>query len=112
MASFRQGDADGMAAHYAETGQLLPAYSAAINGQAAIEAFWQGCIDMGIYAMQRTPREVDCLGETVNEVGEYRFLDRHNRVLDIGKYVVIWKWQQGQWQIQHDIWTSNLPSGL
>ena len=107
LASFWQGNALGIAAIYAEEGQLLPAYSATINGRVAIQAFWQGCIDMGIYAMQRTPREVDCLANTVNEVGEYRFLDCHNRVLDVGKYVVIWKWRQGQWQIQRDIWTSN-----
>ena len=111
LASFRQGNALGIAAIYAEEGQLLPAYSAAISGRTAIQAFWQGCIDMGIYAMQRTPREVDCLTNTVNEVGTYHFLDRHNHVLDIGKYVLIWKWQQGQWQIQRDIWTSNLPAG-
>ncbi len=109
MASFRQGDAASIAALYGKAGQLLPAYSAAISGRAAIQAFWQGCIDMGICAMQRTPLEVDCLAETVNEVGEYRFLDCHNHVLDVGKYVVIWKEQQGQWQIQRDIWTSNLP---
>jgi len=111
MASFRQGDAAGIAALYAEAGQLLPTYSATICGRAAIQAFWQGCIDMGIGTMQRTPREVDCLIETINDVGEYRFLDHQNRVLDVGKYVVIWKWQQGLWQIQRDIWTSSLPSG-
>lgn len=110
MASFGQGDAMGVAAIYTEEGQVLPAYSAAICGRAAIQAFWQGCMDMGICAMQRTPLEMDCLAETINEVGEYRFLDRQGRVLDIGKYVLIWKRQHGQWKIQRDIWTSNLPA--
>ena len=110
MASFGQGDAMGVAAIYTEDGQVLPAYSAAIRGRAAIQAFWQGCMDMGICAMQRTPLEMDCLTETINEVGEYRFLDRQGRVLDIGKYVLIWKRQHGQWQIQRDIWTSSLPT--
>ncbi|MFN8445644.1 MAG: DUF4440 domain-containing protein [Caldilineaceae bacterium] len=109
MVSFRQGDAVGVATLYAETGQIMPAYSAAIHRRAAIQAFWQGCIDMGICAMQRIPLEVDCLGDTINEVGEYHFLDRQQRVIDVGKYVIIWKQQQGQWQIQCDIWTSNLP---
>ncbi len=107
--SFESGDSAGIATLYAEAGQIMPAYSTAISGRAAIQAFWQGCIDMGICAMQRTALEVDCLNETVNEVGEYRFLGQHDCVLDVGKYVVIWKEQQGQWQIQRDIWTSNLP---
>ena len=110
LVSFTQRDVARVAAIYAENGQILPAYSAAISGRGAIQAFWQGCIDMGIGTMRRTPREVDCLGDTVNEMGDYAFLDRQGRVLDVGKYVVIWKAQQGQWQIQRDIWTSNLPS--
>ena len=56
------------------------------------------------------PLEVDCLTDTVNEVGEYLFRNRQGRVRAIvGKYVVIWKQQQGQWKIHSDIWTSNLP---
>ncbi len=110
MTSFAQGDAVGVAAVYGEDGHLLPAYSAAIRGRSAIQAFWQGCMDMGICAMQRTPSEVDFLGDTVNEMGEYRFLDRHGRVLDVGKYIIIRKYQHGQWQIQRDMWTSNLPA--
>ena len=110
MICFRQGDAAGVAAVYAAEGQIMPAYSAAIHGRAAIQAFWQGCIDMGIGAMRRTPRDIDDLGDTLNEMGDYTFLDRHGRLLDVGKYVIIWKAQQGQWQIQCDIWTSNLPA--
>ena len=110
MICFRQGDAAGVAAVYAEAGQIMPAYSAAIHGHAAIQAFWQGCIDMGIGALRRTSHEVDCLGDTVNEMGDYAFFDQHSRLLDVGKYVIIWKAQHGQWQIQCDIWTSNLPA--
>lgn len=107
---FAQGQIAQLAALYTEAGQLLPAYSPAISGRLAIQAFWQGCFDMGIHRVQRTPLEVDCLTTTAHDVGKYRFCNRHGRVLDIGKYVVIWKAQQGQWQIQHDIWTSNLPA--
>lgn len=110
-ACFASGDATGVAAIYAEAGQIMPAYSPAIRGRAAIQAFWQGCIDMGICTMQRIPLEVDALAGTINEVGEYRFFDRQQHNLDVGKYVIIWKEQGGQWQIQRDIWTSDLPSG-
>ncbi len=108
MANFQQGNVIGIAALYAKEGQLLPAYSPAIGGRTAIQAFWQGCLDMGIGIVQRTPLEMDCLSNTMNELGEYRFLDHQNRVLDVGKYVVIWKRQHGEWQIYRDIWTSNL----
>ena len=108
LVAFGQGDIARVAAIYAQSGQLLPAYSAAICGRGAIQAFWQGCWDMGICAIQRTPLEIDYLATTVNEVGEYRVLDRHKRVLDLGKYVVIWKALRGEWAIHREIWTSNL----
>lgn len=105
---FRQGDAAGLARLYTETGQLMPAYSAAICGRPAIHAFWQGCFDMGIGAMLREPSAIDILTHTANEIGAYRFLNRRNRLLDVGKYVTIWQQRQGLWQIHCDIWTSNL----
>ena len=111
LVSFAQRDAATLAAIYTEDGQILPLYSAAISGRAAIQAFWQGCMDMGIGAMQRTPRTIDCLGDTVNELGDYTILDGQGRMLDVGKYVVIWKAHHGQWQMQCDIWTSNRPVG-
>jgi ketosteroid isomerase-like protein len=110
LSTFSQEDAAGVAAIYAEEGRIMPAYSTAITGRAAIQAFWQGCFDMGICTMLRKTHAIDWLVDTVNEVGEYRFLDRHDRILDVGKYVIIWKWKAEQWHIQCDIWTSNLPA--
>jgi hypothetical protein len=109
LTSFAKGDAAGLAMLYTMEGQLMPAYSAAICGRPAIQAFWQGCFDMGIGAMLREPSTIDTLTHTANEIGAYCFLDRRNRLLDVGKYVTIWQWRQGVWQIHCDMWTSNLP---
>ncbi|MBX3013553.1 MAG: DUF4440 domain-containing protein [Caldilineaceae bacterium] len=106
---FHQGNAAGIAALYTETGQLMPAYSPAIRGRQAIQAFWQGFLDMGIYTMLRESTTLESLTATVNETGAYRFLDRRRRILDVGKYVIIWKATHWQWQIHCEIWTSNLP---
>lgn len=109
MAHFAQTDAAGVAAIYTTDAQLLPVYSATISGRAAIQAFWQGCIDMGITAIQRNATEIEQLGTTANEVGRYTLLGHTGKVLDIGKYVIIWKEQAGDWKIHRDIWTSDLP---
>lgn len=88
----------------------MPAYSDAICSRPAIQAFWQGCFDMGIGAMVREPHTFDILTYTANEIGVYRFLDTRNRLLDVGKYVTIWQQRRGLWQIHCDIWTSNLAT--
>ena len=110
MVSFTLGDAAGVATVYAADGQLLPVYSNAISGQAAIQAFWQGCFDMGIGSFERKPSEVEFFGTTANEVGSYVLYGRNHKVIDIGKYIVIWKLQHREWKIYRDIWTSNLPA--
>ena len=48
MAAFNQGNAAGLAALYTKNGQLLPAHSDFVTHQPAIQAFWQGAMDMGI----------------------------------------------------------------
>ena len=74
-----------------------------------IAAFWQGCFDMGLAAMVRTPSTIDWPCDSANEVGDYHLRNRQGQLVDVGKYVTVWKAHQGQWQIQCDRWTSNLP---
>ena len=45
---FGRGDAAGMADLYTDNGMLLPTGSDFVKGKQAIEAFWQGAMDMGI----------------------------------------------------------------
>ena len=106
---FQQGNATALATLYAETGQIRPADSVLIRGRSAIAAFWQGCFDMGLAAMVRTPSTIDWPCDSANEVGDYHLRNRHGQLVDVGKYVTVWKAHQGQWQIQCDRWTSNLP---
>lgn len=110
MRSLAQQDAAAVAAIYSEDGQVLPAYSKVIAGKPAIQAFWQGCLDMGITSLQRNSVEMELFHATANEVGNYLLYGRNGKVIDVGKYVVIWKEQGGQWKIHRDIWTSNLPT--
>jgi ketosteroid isomerase-like protein len=31
------------------------------------------------------------------------------KVVDRGKYIVIWKREQGQWKLHRDIWNTSMP---
>jgi uncharacterized protein (TIGR02246 family) len=109
MAAFNKGDAAGVAALYTENGQLLPPNSDIITGRKAIQAFWQGVMDMGIKSAKLETSEVEGTGDTVSEIGKYSLLGEGDKTLDTGKYVVIWKQVEGQWQLHRDIWNSSLP---
>lgn len=107
MTTFGRGDAAGIAALYAENGQLLPPNSDFIAGRQAIQIFWQGAMNMGIKTAKLQTIEVEAYGSTANEVGKFTLSDAAGQVLDTGKYVVIWKHEAGQWKLYRDIWNSS-----
>lgn len=103
------GDWAGLAALYTENGQLLPPNSDIVSGRQAIQEFWQGAFSSIGQASLETV-EVAGQGDTAYEVGKYVLIDASRQLIDRGKYVVIWKYQDGQWKLHRDIWNSNLPA--
>jgi ketosteroid isomerase-like protein len=80
-----------------------------VSGTAAIQKFWQGALDSGIAGAKLTAVEVEDHGATAHEVGQYELSDKAGKVLDRGKYVVIWKRDGKQWKLHRDIWTTSQP---
>ena len=110
MAAFNNGDAAGVAALYTENGQLLPPNSDVMAGKQAIRTFWQGAMDMGIKSAKLEIVEVEDHGNIIIEVSRYILLGKGGQELDSGKYVVIWKQEDGQWKLHRDIFNSSLPA--
>ena len=109
MAAFNGGDAAGVAALYTEGAQLLPPNADVMAGREAIQAFWQGAMDMGIQSAQLEIVEVEGHGDTAIEVSKYTLCGESGQVLDQGKYIVIWKRESGQWKLHRDIFNSSMP---
>ena len=110
MAAFSRGDAAGAAAVYTADAQVLPPNSDVVTGQQAIQAFWQMAMDMGVKAVKLATVEVAGDGNTAYEVGQFTLQGAEGQVLDAGKYVVIWKYEAGQWMLYRDIWNSSRPA--
>ena len=109
MAAYNQGDAAGLAALYTENGQLLPTNSDFITGKPAIQAFWQARMDPGVRSVKLESIEIETHGNTSIEVGLYSVQAQENQILDKGKYIVIWKFERGQWKLHQDMMNSSLP---
>ena len=110
MATFSRGDAAGLAAFYTENGQILPPNSDFVTGRQAIQAFWQGAMDMGIKSVKIEIVEVEGHGDTAIEVGKYTLSGEAGQVLDMGKYIVILKQVDGQWKLHREIFNSSMPA--
>jgi len=108
-AALARGDAAGMAALYAEDAQLLPPNANTVSGRKNIEIFWRAAMDAGMKNAKVEPLEVESMGSTGSEVGKYTMFDGAGKVVDAGKYIVLWKYEKGQWKLHRDIWNSNNP---
>lgn len=105
-----RSDSEGLQSVYTSSGSIMPPNCPIIKDGNEIRAFWQGAIDMGIKAVELKTIELDDLGGTVNEVGLFRLTLGDGSVADEGKYVVIWKKEDGNWRWHHDIWSSKNPA--
>jgi len=103
-----KGDGAGLAALYSPDGQVMPAGSEPIRGTEAIQKFWQGGIESGIAAIGLKTIEVFGHGPTATEVGEYELRDKSGKVLDHGKYIVVWQHINGKWKLLRDMFSTNV----
>jgi len=95
-----------IAHHYVPQGRLLLTKSEPIYGRFAIQAFWQGMIDMGLYCTARITLEVQSSADLCNEIGLYTFRIDDGRLVEQGTYVTLWQWSGQAWQIRYDVWHS------
>lgn len=102
-------DAAGIAALYTEDGSLLPPNAVAVQGRAAIQAFWQAFIDMGATDGTLTTAEVSNTDTDAVEVGTWVVRAADGTVVDNGKYIVWWKKSDAGWQLHRDIFNSDRP---
>lgn len=106
--TFARGNTADIADWYTDNGMLLPAGSDFVEGKQDIEAFWQEAIDLGIKHIKLDLVEVEQHGDTAIEVSYYTMRSADDQVIDHGKGIVIWKYEDDTWKLHRDIWTSSI----
>jgi ketosteroid isomerase-like protein len=120
--SFARGDAAALAAAYTDDAQVYAAALAAaytddaqvfppnqeiVKGRTAVEAFWREAIRSGAKGLTLDTGEVSSSGNWAFESGRYTMSDASGKVIERGKYVVVWKNDRGTWKLHRDIWNTN-----
>ena len=102
VAASNRGDAEALAALYADDAMLLPPDHEPIKGRQAIGDFWRQGTDEGLEVTTLTV-EVD--GDLGYLVGRYHLPPTDEEPADSGKYVMCLKRQRdGSWKLTADIW--------
>ena len=108
--AFQAQSAPTLAGLYTSNGSVLPPGSEPVVGAANIQNFWQAVMNAGIRGARLTTNELTDCGDTAVEVGSYELLGSTNNVLDRGKYVVVWRRENGQWRLHRDIFNTSVPA--
>jgi len=111
MAYFEKGDSDSLANKiYTSDCRLCPQDTPEVNGRAGVAAVFKSVMGMGITKAVLTTKEV--VGNEngpVYEYGYWQFFLPDGTSPDNGKYIVIWKQENGEWLYHIDIFNSNNP---
>ena len=110
MDAFNSGDTEGLASLYTDEGQILPTGRDVVTGKVEIQGFWQALLEMGIKSAKLETLELNEYTDTAVEVGKYKLGGEDDQVLDQGKYIVIWKQEDGQWKLHRDIFNTSMPA--
>ncbi len=107
---FANGDSAAFVSHYTSDACISPSNMPKMCGTPAIAAYFNGGYKMGIRDVKITTAEVMGGKDAVVETGTYEMFADKNMSLDKGKFIVIWKEENGKWKIHRDIWNSDMPA--
>jgi uncharacterized protein (TIGR02246 family) len=107
MEAVNSGDGETVASLYAPDAFLLPPGSEPIGGSEDVRAFWTAASSAG-NQFELDTREIYGMGDMVAEVGGYVLTSPTGAHLDHGKYMVLWKKEDGEWKLFRDMWNSSM----
>ncbi|MEO6404717.1 MAG: DUF4440 domain-containing protein [Ferruginibacter sp.] len=92
--ALQRGDSSSMAAMYTRDAWLLPQHSEPITGE-DIQHAWGAAIRGGVKAFLFNTQDVTGYQDLLVETGKYETYGAGRQLLDKGKYVTVWKRENG-----------------
>jgi ketosteroid isomerase-like protein len=111
--AYNAGDADAVAALYAQEAVLSPADAPAVRGHDAIREYWTGDITAsaasGVRFAFGPDSDVGVSGDLGWESGSLSATDKSGATVYQGKYLTLFRKTNSMWLIVRDIWNSDAP---
>jgi ketosteroid isomerase-like protein len=109
MEAFKKGDSTGVAANYAQDGMVLPPNGEPVS-KSNLATLWGSFIRMGVKEVKLSVDDISGNADIISETGRYEIYAAENKMIDKGKYVVVWKPENGAWKMYRDIFNTSMPA--
>ena len=114
MEAYNAGNSDGIASLYTEDAILLPPGAPPVVGRAAIREFvvpeMQKAKDAGLTNKCDAVTGVGVSGDLGWLSGNYIVTDGSGATVDKGKFLSVYRRDNGDWQLIRDTWNSDMPA--
>lgn len=105
-----KSDSIGLATNcYTKDAKLMSPNSDIISGREALVSAFSSIFKSGITGIKLTTTEIWGDENTITEEGAMQLKIKDGTVVEKGKYLVIWKKEDGKWKLHRDCYNSNLP---
>ena len=105
-----KGDSVGVASVYSSDGAIMVSNVPSIKGRENLTAFWGGFIRSGAGAVSLTTSEIWGDENYITEEGVFEIKAKDNSSTQKGKYLVLWKKEDGKWKLHRDMSSSDSPA--
>lgn len=100
-------DYDSIAAAYTTDGKIMPGGTLIIEGHEKIKDYWTLPEGTSTVHHEVNPEEIKIIGHHAYDYGYYNGATRKadgKKVTWKGKYIIVWKKENGLWKIYLDMW--------
>ncbi|MBS2213611.1 DUF3225 domain-containing protein [Carboxylicivirga mesophila] len=109
MTAVKNQDVETLVSLYTDNAVILPSNQKKVEGLDAIRQMWNDAFAFGMGYLKLTTTEATAYGHVAHETGIYMYYTRDDKLVDEGKFIVVWEKVDNNWKIARDIWNSSMP---
>lgn len=105
-----KGAWDSAALIYAKDATILGPGSPPVSGQKAIASFWHTVSIRGMQSIELQFIDLEQSGDKLIVRGKYVMNNKLEEIIDIGKFMAIYKKENNQWRLQTDMFNTSMET--
>ena len=106
---FNVGDSIGLANMFTIDGKSMEPNEPAFIGRSQIQTHYSIVMKAGANKLGLITNGLWGDENMLAEEGEFTFMSSEDKLLDKGKYIVLWKKEDGMWKLFRDCYNSDMP---